>query len=319
MKSIDKISIVIPVYNAEKTLERCTKSILNQTYTNIEVIFINDGSLDNSGHILKHFEKLDNRIRYISLKNGGVSRTRNIGISQAKGKYIAFVDADDIIECTMMEKLYLAVQQYNADIAICKYDTELIEGTHNEVAESVAISKTELLNELMLPKQDIDSFVWNRLYRSDLIKNNNIQFDENIKVCEDTLFNFQCTMAADKLVLVPCHLYHYRINRDSVMFRTVFNPDKLTANKAYEIIIKKAEGNCKKNAEVGCMLFNVIIMFQVCKYGYKLDKNDINSIKKHLKLNGLTFMKSEVKLKYKFGYWLVRCCPRILSLIYKGA
>ncbi len=124
-----KISIVVPIYNAEKYLDRCIQSILNQSYKDLEIILIDDGSTDSSNKICNNYQKRDNRIKFISQKNEGVSAARNRGISEATGEFIGFVDSDDYIQPNMYETLYGLINKYNCDISICGYFIEYPEYT----------------------------------------------------------------------------------------------------------------------------------------------------------------------------------------------
>jgi len=115
------ISIIVPIYNVEIYLEKCLNSIINQTYKNIEILLINDGSSDNSLRICKKYQKKDKRIVLINKKNGGLSSARNAGIDKASGNYLLFIDSDDYIEIDMIEKLYNNIKSNNADISICNF------------------------------------------------------------------------------------------------------------------------------------------------------------------------------------------------------
>ena len=118
---MDKISIIIPVYNGEKYLARCVESLISQTYKNLEIIFLNDGSTDDSLNILKKYKTKDNRIVIVDKKNTGVSDTRNIGITRATGKYICFCDCDDLYETNYVETMYKTAKKHDVDIVKCNY------------------------------------------------------------------------------------------------------------------------------------------------------------------------------------------------------
>ena len=119
MKKNDLISVIVPVYKVEQYLNECIKSIINQTYKNLEIILVNDGSPDDCGKMCDIWAKKDNRIKVIHKKNGGLSDARNCGIDIANGKYIQFVDSDDLLELDMIDFLYTNIQKYNCDISIC--------------------------------------------------------------------------------------------------------------------------------------------------------------------------------------------------------
>ena len=121
------ISIIIPVFNMEDKLNKCIQSVINQTYDNLEIILVNDGSKDNSLKICENYKNIDNRIKLISINNNGVSNARNIGIKNATGKYIGFVDSDDYIDNDMFETLYNNIKDNNADLSIIGYQIETID------------------------------------------------------------------------------------------------------------------------------------------------------------------------------------------------
>ena len=116
------VSIIIPVYNVEKYLAECIESVLKQTYQNIEILLIDDGSPDNSGKICDEYEEKDSRVRVIHKENGGVSSARNVGLEQANGEYITFIDSDDFVSESYIEELYIALENGNSDLAFCKYN-----------------------------------------------------------------------------------------------------------------------------------------------------------------------------------------------------
>ena len=152
MHKDDKVSIIIPVYNGEKHLVECLNTIQNQTYSNLEIICINDGSKDNSLSILKEYQNKDNRFIIIDQKNSGQSKARNEGICRASGKYISFVDCDDFIELNMIEKMVLKAESTNADIVITNFslyfeDTGQYESYRDEVLYYTLRDKVFTIND----------------------------------------------------------------------------------------------------------------------------------------------------------------------------
>lgn len=209
----DLISIIIPVFNSEKTLSRCLDSVLKQTYKNIEIILINDGSTDNSLKICKEYEKKDRRIKVIDKNNEGIATSRNIGIKSSKGKYIGFIDSDDFIESNMYEVLYKNLIKYNADIAICQYTKEKnkIEVKNNK-SKAIIMDNQEALIKL-LDDKEINSFVWNKLISKDLLLN--ITFPDG-KVFEDLATMHKIIASAKKVVYDSYIGYHYIVNELSI-------------------------------------------------------------------------------------------------------
>lgn len=181
------VSIIVPVYNGEKYIIKCLKSLLNQTMKNLEIIVINDGSTDNTIKILNKFAERDSRIKVINYKkNIGCSRARNEGIKISKGKYIGFIDSDDYINRTYYETLYNKIEKEKTDVVIC--GVKCIED--NRVVDIIPVKKyKDILNVFI--DLDILGFPVNKLYKKEIIDRNKIFFPEDIKLSEDLVFNFK--------------------------------------------------------------------------------------------------------------------------------
>lgn len=214
-----KVSIVVPVYNSEKYLEKCLDSIINQTYDDIEVILIDDGSSDRSLQICNSYAKNDERIIVNHQKNSGVSTARNNGIKLANGKYICFVDSDDIVHKDYIKKL---VDNTNKNtLAICQ-----IEKFNENI--NFSSEKDSIIN---LSKKDfIDlcrMFLLNtpccKLYNLDIIRKNNISFDKRVSLGEDLLFNLDYLDYIEKIVIIEQKLYYYRVGNTGTL-TSIYNP-----------------------------------------------------------------------------------------------
>lgn len=209
------ISIIIPVYNTERYLEKCIESILSQSYKNLEIILINDGSTDTSALICDLLCNRDNRIKVIHKTNGGVSSARNEGLKYASGDYIGFVDSDDWINKDYFETLYNAITRYDADISICGYVSEMDNGS---VAKSTAVSEAIVFNNEEAIKAMFDGTIFmghmcNKLYKKQTVKN--IKFEKDIHMYEDLLFNVQTIIKSNKIVFIPSFGYHYVRHEES--------------------------------------------------------------------------------------------------------
>lgn len=223
----DLISIIIPVYNSEAYLEQCIDSIVNQTYKNLEVVCINDGSTDATSDILGKYELTDSRIKNITIENGGISNARNLGNRHATGQYIMYIDSDDWIEPDTCEKAIDAAKEHNADVVIWNYVREFrgvskpqyIFGKENTVFEDKdQINKLRRRffgpyeQELANPEK-LDSVVtvWGKLYRSELIIDREISFVNTKEiVAEDLLFNVYAFTKVNKVVYLSNCFNHYR-------------------------------------------------------------------------------------------------------------
>ena len=198
-----KVSIIIPVYNAQKYLHRCLNSVINQTLKEIEVICVNDCSNDNSLEILSKYANKDKRINIINCtKNGGESVARNIGLDNSNGEYLAFVDNDDEIDLNFCEKLYLKAKVENADISkgevhIIGYDGK---ETYSHLNSDIRKNNSKLY---------FAYYWWTGIYSSNLIKQNNIRFLEGYPLGGDVLFLNQAVLKSNKLALVDDVFYHY--------------------------------------------------------------------------------------------------------------
>lgn len=206
----EKISIIVPAYNSENTINRCVDSIRNQTYKNLEIIVVNDGSIDSTTDIVNEISSADSRVKLISIPNGGVSHARNVGIENAKGDYITFVDSDDTIEPEMYENLVSIMRKHKAQIAHCSYKNC---NENGDVISSVGDSGKEIA---MNREQGVESLLsgkyfaggaWNKLYKREII--GSTMFDETIKINEDVLFNFELFSKCTKTVYTDKALYNY--------------------------------------------------------------------------------------------------------------
>ena len=221
------ISIIVPIYNVELYLEKCIKSIINQTYKNIEIILINDGSIDGSKYICERYKNIDNRIILINSENKGVSSARNLGLEVCKGKYILFVDPDDWIEAHMIETLYQNLKNTNSDISVCNYYE--VRGK-NKTSIDLSIENTfnaEKFLYYLSSEKYFRGYLVNKLYSRHIIFNDNqhIKFDKDIYICEDLLFNFRVAMNVSKICYTNDKLYNY-LQRENSALSSTFNMKK---------------------------------------------------------------------------------------------
>ena len=204
------ISIIVPIYNAEKFIKKCVDSLLNQTKKEIEIILINDGSTDNTLKILKEYK--DKRIKLFSNKNQGIGKTRNFGISKATSKYIMFCDSDDYYEPNMCELMFNKAEKNNLDLVVCDFYKEYDSGKRESI--KVASFDYTTLKENPSLIRTINLAPWNKLYRSELIKDNNIMFEEKLKY-EDTPFVAKALDYAKKIGKIDKCLNHYIVHEQS--------------------------------------------------------------------------------------------------------
>ena len=205
-----EISIIVPVYNAEKYLERCLNSILAQKFINFEVLLINDGSSDESLYICNMFALKDNRITVFDKKNEGVSATRQYGIEKATGAYSIFIDADDWIEPNMLAEMHHTITKQQNDILICNYFIN-----NNLIKEEQRANAPKALIQNMLNSK-IKGVMWNKLVKHSLYKQFNIRFPSNINFCEDVYVCIQLFLSTTKIGFTENAYYHYMDNPCSI-------------------------------------------------------------------------------------------------------
>lgn len=222
---MSQVSIVIPVYNAEKTLVRCLDSVQSQTYTDFEVILVNDGSEDSSAEICKKYCEADKRFRLINQENQGPSEARNRGIDEACSKYIAFVDSDDYAEPTMLEEFFTAAEASGADLTICGY---YLEGYPyhgaNHLKYPPGVYRGEQIRQIALDAIDIgvsaenmQPFSWIRFVRRECLENPRLRFNTSVHRSEDYLIWNILFARIDSVCLIGDKpLYHHVLNDDSI-------------------------------------------------------------------------------------------------------
>lgn len=237
---LPKVSVIVPIYNVEKYLNRCLDSVLNQSYKNLEVILVDDGSQDKCGLIADSYQKNDNRIRSFHKKNGGLSDARNYGMKYATGEYVLFLDSDDWLKEEMIETLIRLVFEHKADIVqsgfYYAYDNYLLydDRYYTEDMRPVVLKKDELMKELVINER-VKNFAWGKLYRIDLIRD--IPFEKGV-LFEDVFWAHKIMDRVKKYVICHKPMCYYLQRNDSIVSTyTVRNLDIITGlRKRHEFI-----------------------------------------------------------------------------------
>lgn len=235
-----RVSVIIPVYNVEKYLEKCLGSLINQSLTDIEFICINDGSTDNSLEILDRYAAKDKRFTVISQENRGQGVARNKGLEVAKGEYIGFVDPDDWVEPNMFETLYNKAKELELDIIECNYIDEY------EDNRPASNWQTRLKTNKIFNRHNNKAYLfthpiatWNKLFRTELIRKNNIKFS-NGKCGEDHCFTIPARLFAKRALHCNNYLYHYLWRNNSSVRNSIYNFDIIYCiEKVKEFLIKE--------------------------------------------------------------------------------
>ena len=319
---MEPISIVIPVYNVERYLHKCLNSILAQTYSNLEIICINDGSKDSSLQICQAFAEQDKRIRVIDQENRGLAAVRNRGIQEANHKYIAFIDSDDYVDSDFIEKLYNGLTEQDADICVSNVQYENMDREwcliNDLYSNKQVLNRVETMREFLNPTGGLGNYIVNKLYKKELF--DGIEFPET-RLFEDAFTMYKILNNVEKAVIVRDTYYHYWIRNDSITGQ--YSPesnnfDLLNANK------DKAHFVCEHYAELADLVyaiyFTAFTWFVNKSARLKIANNqeletylqDLIELKKKynvrlgLKQN-LTFQVMRINLKlYRYVYSLLR-------------
>ncbi|WP_299231491.1 glycosyltransferase [uncultured Bacteroides sp.] len=237
-----KVSIIVPVFNLELYLHRCLDSLIHQTYNNIEIIVVNDGSKDKSISIINKYAEQDKRFIVIDKKNEGVSVARNEGINKANGKYIMFVDGDDWIDCDMIEKLVETAEKTQSDFVGAGFIFEDLENNKKRCSPDgftqVLFEGKEILKNYLVGNY-IWSSVWGGIYLLETIVKNNIYFAPEIKYAEDVFFTINFMAFAKKIIVREEHFYHVLVRASSVTRNSIHELDKKKKRPNVEEFLKK--------------------------------------------------------------------------------
>lgn len=209
----DLISIIIPIYNVERYIKKTVESVINQDYSNIEIILVDDGSTDNSGKIIDEIKNTDSRIICIHKENGGVSSARNTGLDVAKGTYVTFIDGDDWVETNYVSYLVYLIQKYKCKVAMNKNNFSVLSSKSKD--EDYTISDLQAIENIYLG--NIFVAVWNKMYSLSVIREKNIRFDESIWYGEGMLFNIDYLQEVDLVAIGEKAVYHQISNPNSAM------------------------------------------------------------------------------------------------------
>lgn len=235
-----KVSVVVPIYNVEKYLLNCIESILGQSYSSLEIILVDDGSTDNSRTMSDRYAKQYDNIQVIHKKNGGLSSARNAGIDQASGKYIVFIDPDDVIYSDYFNRLVSKAEKQGCDAVISGYNK--VPG-NDKVIPGYELNRVMNGKELVLSSPTIHSnndlcFVWRNIYKLSLMKQFHIRFHEQVFIGEDVIFNLEYFLRSQRICAIPDILYDYTVNNPNSLMRAKYKP-KLESSLIIQYEVRK--------------------------------------------------------------------------------
>ncbi|GAL90631.1 glycosyltransferase [Jejuia pallidilutea] len=270
-----KVSVVVPVYNVEKYLHRCVDSLLKQSYKNLEIILINDGSLDSSGEICDELAKKDHRIKVVHQKNGGLSAARNTGLNHVTGDYISFIDSDDWIEQSMYEEMLYYAYNHNLDIIEC--DIQSTMDPEKKAKEKFIIENKEQ-NALRIIENQFFS-VCRRIYRYNLIKD--LRFIENY-IYEDMIFTTFFFKRIDKVGYINKPFYNYFIENSSSIMHGAYKEKNVKSIDAIRIFQENIK-NCFDSEKINKAASNYITFFALHHYQELFNNTNFDPDYKHRK------------------------------------
>lgn len=274
MDNIIRVSVLVPVYNAERFIIRCVDSVLGQTFTEYELLLINDGSTDGSGIICDELAEKDSRIRVIHKNNTGVSDTRNWGLREAKGEYIYFLDSDDYIDNHMLEIMYESAIKEHSDIVMCQYyidnagEITLVDMDYEAQYNTSEEIKNKLIYRYYTDSHEGLYTLCNKLIRRSLYVDNNICVDVERKRGEDAWFVFACLKHARKVVYIPQGFYYYYQNQNSIMHKVYLDQYQQWVYSRKELLLENEE----LKFDIDYNLFYKEFLYKVSVYCRDLSK-----------------------------------------------
>lgn len=324
------VSIIIPVYNSEKYLKQCINSIRQQTYKNIEIIVIDDGSTDNSFNIISDLQKKDKRIKKFKIKNGGVSRARNYGIEKSNGNYITFIDSDDWVSNDFVKHAMQYIEEYNIDIVLGgtekKYVTSNkkyhIKSKDIKIYQNIELKNVEnnIIGYKTKETPELEKCFMSgsvcKIFKKNTLEG--IKFDEYLKIGEDTIFNIETLRKSKSIGITPEIWYYYRMNENSATkkLNPKFNDEiKKTMKRLKEL-------NVEKNPYYNRLIASLHGIFELYPFHNESSMNFFEQRKYLKNICNDIFWKSELHniksneiMNFKFKVLLILCKKKLYTII----
>lgn len=301
VSNVDKISILVPVYNSDKYLKKCVESILNQTYENIELILVNDGSTDTSYELIEQFKIQDKRVKAVHIENNGVANARNIALDNATGDYFLYVDSDDWIEQDYIEELYNLIIQEKADICIGNC-VHYIENTNSYIHKDFGIhekriyNKCEAVEELMY-HNFLRHSPWGKLYKKQIF--DGMRFPTGYHY-EDLALIYKLFFKAEKIIYTPMEKYIYMVREGSIVHRELSQADVKAILQYSEEIVEFLEKEVPQIIDSG----KYLLLINSIKIIESVEKNETNKVYINKAMSNLKKYRKDVisnkKVSYKY-------------------
>ena len=312
-----KISVIVPIYKVEKYLKKCVDSIINQTYTNLEIILVEDGSPDNSGKICDEYAKKDGRIKVIHKENCGLSDARNVGIEQATGDYIATVDSDDYIDVDFIEVLYNIIKEFDADMSVCSacIVQEDDSPKFSNGQQAYVMNGKEAIHALICDKT-ISVNAWDKLYKKELFKG--IKYPKGL-LYEDLATTYKLIDRCQRVCVTDAKKYAYVQRKSSIMGQTGYFVKKDKIHILAEMIdCFKRENEYDDEICAGIIAYIMNDIYKMSSTGRLTTNTEyLNEFNKFVdNYSKLIFENRFVGIKEKIIIKMCRSCTRLLQFIY---
>lgn len=293
-----KLTVIVAAYNVEKYIEKCLESLVNQTYKNLEILVVNDGSTDNTKKLIEKYEKEYENLKLLNKENGGLSSARNLGLQNTKTKYVTFVDGDDYLELNTYEVIMKKIEEEKADLGIFNFKKVYSQKIINSKLDKKIYNKN-FLKYLFSKSAEVDIVVWNKIFKTDIILKNQIYF-ENRAYFEDTGFIFRYLYFVKKVSLAELPLYNYIQRENSITKK--FNPIIIdSCENTYKIIKEFYQKNneyekYKNEIEDMYLRMKIYTLNNSLKYGGNYT----------FKITWQEVLKTQIPLKHKVALFLLK-------------
>lgn len=280
MEYAPKISVLIPAYNAEKTISRCLKSVLNQTYTNMEIVVVNDGSTDSTQQIVQDFCALDKRVILYNKQNEkSIAKTRNYLLSKITCEYFCFIDSDDYVEKQYIQTLYSSLVKHNTDISCCSFAMQYFKRHifKKHTKKTKLFYNSDIFTEMVLG-MNMYFCLWNKMFKTELI--DGIMFNPEISYGEDFLFCYKYALKCKSASFKKVKLYHYVQQKNSLMKEKIGEKHFLFLSALFELLNNEQCEEQKNCLKAWIAMTSALFIFKT-----KRNKNILTSTKQHLKQN----------------------------------
>lgn len=317
-----KISLIVPIYNVDKYIERCIESVLKQTLEDFELILIDDGSTDKSSEICNKYKEKDRRVRVKYKTNGGVSSARNEGIDMAIGEYIGFLDPDDYLDIDALDYLYNIAQQYQSDIACYRmkiYINETLQSDMYEYEEIHVYTGEEIIKEYTLSGKFLYSSC-NKIYSKKLFLNKSNRFSNDIRYAEDALFNYLVLCDAEKLVFSNQKKYNYCINSEGVVSNvTEKRLDIFKSQKRIYHLLDKKYNDYAKTITKQYILSSILLVSDIALEKKIFEKRNILiGLKKIINEDEDILSNLDcINFKNRICFFILKLSPISIALLYR--